>query len=571
MLLITDILYMIGSAGLLVFGMKITSESLQRMAGEHLVRLLQPSESKKNFLSGIWRGFTINALMQSSLVTSSTTISYASAGLLSFHDAMYILMGINLGSSLTAWFIALVNPFFSLTYLSVITVGAFVLFIFFRNYTLKNFAEFGVGIGIFLMGAGLLDEAVKAIQPSSHQDNAWQHLITHGGYLSVFIFLLIGGACSFFLQSSSSVVVLAMIFYIKKTISLDAAAAWVLGENMGTSLHSMLTARGGNIHAKRAAGFYIFFNIAGLVWIILFLPLFLEFTTAAIEVLELNTSLPTSMTKGLSIPLFHLLFNMVNILLLAGFIPVVERYLLDRYPTSSMADNEFRLRHPSHTLLATPELALVQAKKELQNFARIIEQMSEALSALLFEKGGNEALIIQKLTKREEQTDKLELEVISYLTKLSESELSQSSSMKVSNMLNMANNLERIADIYYQMTKNHKKLEKMNIRLSPEALHDLQELLHLLHMAIRQMRLNMEADASSVQLETAYEIERRINTKHKQLTALNFDRLEKGVYDPRAGLIFMDFINRAERIGDHIINVNEALASKEGFIVKKTN
>jgi phosphate:Na+ symporter len=219
--------------------------------------------------------------------------------------------------------------------------------------------------------------------------------------------------------------------------------------------------------------------------------------------------------------------------------------------------------------MATPELALLEAKKELENFARIIEQMSEVLSALLFEKRGNEDAIIQKLMRREEQTDKLELEVVNYLTKLSESELSRTGSQKVRNMLHIANNLERIADIYYQMTKNHSRMEKMGIQFPAEAMHDLRDILDLLYIAIRQMRANMETESAMLKIDASYEIEDRINAKHKQLTSVNFDRLEKGIYDPLTGVIFMDFINRAERIGDHIINVNEALIATGEFIVKK--
>jgi phosphate:Na+ symporter len=184
--------------------------------------------------------------------------------------------------------------------------------------------------------------------------------------------------------------------------------------------------------------------------------------------------------------------------------------------------------------------------------------MCEALSKLLFEKNLNDELIISKLMKREKQTDSLELEVANYLTKLSESELSHEGSNKVRNMLNIANNLERVADIFYQMTKSYQILKTMNIEFPAESQHDLKEMLHLVTLSIKNMRASLEA-ANKLNHDRAFEIEEKIDVKHKELTEGNFERLKKGLYDPRAGIIFMDLVNRSERIGDHVINVNEAL------------
>jgi phosphate:Na+ symporter len=555
--------------GLFVYGMKVTSESLQRIAGERLAKMLQHN-TPENFFSGALKGSFINGLIQSSTTTSLMTISFVNAGLLSFRQSMNVIMGINIGTAVTAWLIAILGFRFNLSYFSVALIGISFPLLFSKNYSLKSFAEFVIGLGILLLGAEFLKQVVPVLNANY---DVVKHLspITHSSYLSIIIFLAVGSIATLVLQSSSAVLAIALIFLSQNWLSLEAAAALALGENAGTAYNSYRLAQSGNIHAKRAAGFHVFFNAGGVVWMFLFMPVFLIAVGKMVNTFGLIIPLSESNKIVLSLPVFHTFFNLFNIVLLIGFIPVVERYLHDKYPASGKADDEFHLRYINTSLLATPELALMEAKKELQNFSKIIEQMSEALSTLLFENKGKDEQIIQKLMMREEETDKIELEVINYLTKLSESELSREGSQKVRNMLNIANNLERVADIYYQMTKNYRLMEKMNIQFSEETLHDLKDMLTLLYMAIRQMRQNLEIDGTQLKLEQSYEIEAHINTKHKELTRSNFDRLEKVIYDPRAGIIFMDFVNRSERIGDHIINVNEALASTSGFIVKKVN
>jgi phosphate:Na+ symporter len=565
--LILSVLQVLGSLGLFVYGMKITSEALQRVAGERLAKLLQHN-APDSFFKGIIKGSFINGLVQSSTATSLMTISFVNAGLLSFEQSINVIMGINLGSSVTAWLIAVIGFQFTLSNFSVALIGFFFPFIFSKKDTLKNLAEFAIGLGILLLGAEFLKEIIPFLN-TNYNLAEWLMPFTHSGYLSIILFLIIGSIATYILQSSSAVLAISLIFLIQDWLSLEAAAALALGENLGTAFNTHRIAQGGNIHAKRAAGFHLYFNIGGVIWMFLFMPVFLTVIGKMINIFSLVMPISESNKVILSLPLFHTLFNISNIVLLTGFIPVVERYLLDKFPASGKTDEEFHLRYINNSLLATPELALMEAKKELQTFAKIIEQMSEALSTLLFEQNMNNELIIRKLMKREEQTDSLELEVANYLTKLSESELSREGSQKVRSMLNIANNLERVADIYYQMTKNFQRMEKMNISFPDETMRDIREMLNLLNTAIKHMRENMELESDKINLERIYEIESRIDARHKELTSDNFERLEKGIYDPRAGVIFMDFVNRAERIGDHIVNVNEALDSTGGFLVKK--
>jgi phosphate:Na+ symporter len=541
---------------LFVYGMKITSEALQRVAGERLAKLLQHSASD-NFLKGIFKGIFINGLVQSSTATSLMTISFVNAGLLSFEYSMKVLMGINIGSAVTAWIIALLGFEFTLSYFSVGLIGFFFPFLFSKNSSLKNISEFAIGLGILLLGAEFLKEILPYLNTNYHLAE-WLTPITHSGYVSIIIFILVGSITTYVLGSSSAVLAITLVFLGQGWLSIEAAAAIALGENIGNALKTNQSAKSGNIYAKRSAGFHMFFNIGGAVWMFLFLPAFLNIVDKLTGFVALFFHLNDNNKIILALPVFHLLFNIVNIILNTGLIPVVERYLLDKYPATAQTDEAFHLRYINHSLLATPELALMEVKKELENFAKIIEQMCEALSKLLFEKNLNDELIISKLMKREKQTDSLELEVANYLTKLSESELSHEGSNKVRNMLNIANNLERVADIFYQMTKSYQILKTMNIEFPAESQHDLKEMLHLVTLSIKNMRASLEA-ANKLNHDRAFEIEEKIDVKHKELTEGNFERLKKGLYDPRAGIIFMDLVNRSERIGDHVINVNEAL------------
>lgn len=565
--LVLNILKVLGSLGLFIYGMKVTSETLQRLAGDWISKHLQKS-NKGNLFRSIINGTYLNGLIQSSTTSSAMTISLVNSGLLKLRQAMGVIMGINIGTSVTTWLIAMVGFKFILSNFSVLFIGLCFPFLFSKKEHLKNLAEFAIGIGILLLGAEFLKEMLPIINSQYDVLNKMP-LILKDGYFSIILFLFLGFIVTYTLQSASGVMAIAVIFLSQGWLSLLATCALCLGENLAISLYTFNISKSGNIHAKRAALFHNIFNVSGTIIFTIFLPLVLLFVSNI--VLSLAKLFPINDANKIimSLPLFHVIFCISHTIIFSFFLTVIEAYLLRKYPTTGKGDEDFHLRFINTSLLATPELALLEAKKELQTFAKIIEQMGFAFSKLLFDKNGNTDLIVQKLMQREEQTDDIELEIANYLTKLSESELSAESSQKIRSMLSIANNLERVADIYYQMTKNYQRMAKMNLRFPEDSLHEIKEMLDLLLTATRQMRENLELETERVKLQESYDVELKINQKRKDYTNNNFDRLERNIYDPRAGVIYMDYISRIERIGDHLINVSEALVSTQGFIVKK--
>ncbi len=330
----------------------------------------------------------------------------------------------------------------------------------------------------------------------------------------------------------------------------------------------------GNVHAKRAARFHLIFNTAGVVWVLAIFSLFTEmadslqmwkngwelsafagFDTNATE--EAIKSRTIATTQGLAF--FHTVFNITNVLLLIFFVPWLEKLVIRLKPSTGDEDEQFRLKYIGTNLMQTPELNITNARKEMYVFARVIEKMALSFMALIHERYKDEEKLAAKMKKREEITDRIELEIVHFLSRISESDLTEESSQKIRSLHRMANDMERIADIYYEMTRNYQRLSEHKIILPATARKDLEDMLELVTTVVKTMRVNIEGSSSDIVMKQIYEIEKEIDAMRDKIKAAHYKRLEKGVYSARAGVIFIDFVNRAEKIGDHIVNVHEAL------------
>lgn len=559
---ILDFLQLIGSLGLFIYGMKIMSDALQKLAGEKLRGLLRSVTSTT--FSGVLSGFLTTALVQSSSATTVMVVSFVNAGILTLSESMGVVMGANIGTTITAWMIAIVGFKFKSTAVALVLAGLVFPFLFSRKSAFQNVAGFIIGFAVLFLGLNLLQANVPNIENNASIYKYFQPFF-NSGFLSTLFFIAAGGILTVILQSSSASMAFTMVLLGQGWISFPLAAAMVLGENVGTTITANIASSVANVHSKRAARFHFFFNLLGIIWMATILNPFIqgldfilsETFSASYSLFDNNPESRQNATIALA--LFHTMFNVVNTVFLFPLIPVFERLLIRLQPTKDASEEEFRLQYISAGVMSTPELSIQEAQKELQNFSKILDKMGYSFSALLFENPKNKKGIIEKLKKREEITDDLELEIVNYLTKVSEFDLSFASSRMVRNMLSIANDMERVADIYYQMTRNYERMQKLKVNLPEDALQELKEFLELVYSALKLMRENLNLPFNEVDVEAAQKLEDKINKRHKELKKNHYVRLEKNIYSSRAGVIYLDYLNRAEKIADHLINVDEAM------------
>ncbi len=546
---IWSIFTFLGAIGLFIFGMKIMSEGLQKLAGDQLRGLLKNMAPTR--LSGIYRGAVVTGFIQSSSATTVMVVSFVNTGLLTLSESMTVIMGANIGTTVTTWIIAYLGFLFLSVDLSLVLIGLAVPLLFVASDKFKQLAEFILGFGLLLIGMDYLMDTIPHIL-SNPSVNTFVDPYLHKGFWSVLLFILIGSLFTIIIQSSSATMAVTLVLLSLGFVEFTLAAAMVLGGNIGTTITANIAALKGNVHAKRAARFHTLFNVIGVL-------LLLPFYKQLVPFIE-SLAYTIGFTKELALALFHSSFHILNVLILVWFLPLLERLVIKIRPSKGQEDEEFRLRYISAGLMSTPELSLTEAKKELQIFGKIIDKMCFGLAALLFERPKDTQSIIDKIRKREEITDDIEVELGNYLTKVSESDLSHKASERVREFLTMANYLERIADIFYVMTKNYQRMTKQNIKLPEENMQELKELMDLVYSGIKLMRKNMELDKDEIVLKEIYQLENETKALRKKLIKNHYDRLERNVYTSKVGVVYLDFVVRAERIVANVVNVHESMA-----------
>ena len=558
---IYDILYLIGSLGFFIYGMKIMSEGIQKFAGNKMRSLL--SKMTNNKFAGIFTGFLTTSIIQSSSATTVMVVSFVNAGLLTLKQAIGVIMGANIGTTITA-FLVLGLGFGKVslgTYaIPIIAFGLPLLFS--KKDKLRSFGDFLIGFALLFMGLDALKNAVPDI------DGGIYHLIeplTGYGIFSVILFVLIGTLVTVIVQSSSAAMALTLVL-CTKGLPFEFAAAIVLGENIGTTITANLAALIGNIHAKRAAVAHLMFNVFGVLWM---LVLF-YFVIDTIEILMVNNDLMLPLDKSSpeklaysktqwSLATFHLIFNIANTSLLLWFIPFIQRSVIKLIPIKDEDDEHFQLKFIGTNAL-TNEFSLLEAQKEMMKFGKITAKMNGFIKSLLVETDSKKSSkLIAKIQKYEEITDRVETEVAEYLSKVSEGELSESASVQIRGMMSIAGDLENIGDIYFQMSKTIDKKIQEKIYLIPEQRNNLLKMLDMVNNAFNIMNTNLEKGANNIIIEDAYDMENKINSYRDKLRNNHLKSIEKNEYSVKSGLIYSDLFFNCEKIGDHIINVNEGL------------
>jgi len=558
-----DFLQLVGSLGIFIFGMKVFSDGLQKVAGSKLRAILKGMTTSRP--RGIMTGFLATSITQSSSTTTVMVVSFVNAGLITFVESTGVIMGANIGTTVTAWIVSIFGFKMQITPLALVLIGLFFPFLFFGREKLKSLAETVIGFGILFIGLQYIKDGVPNIQDNPEMF-AFLNSFAEFGFISIVIFVAVGTILTLLTQSSSAAMAITLVMLFEGWITFPIAAAMILGENIGTTVTANIAAVVGNVQAKRAARFHFFFNIIGVVWMLFLINPFLHGIDMVMQYFDpsagsiYGTSQEARATATLGISLFHTTFNVLNVLILAPFVPIIVSWVERIQKDTDKEGMAFRLQYISGGLMSSPELSIAQARKELELFTKLIEKMHYSFSGLFFKKSKKQEKFLKKIARREQITDNIELEITDYLTQISSTTLSKEATQRIRAMHSMVNDLERVGDLYYQMSKTFEDMMDLEVALPKEAVLEVSDYLDVVLKAIKLMRKNMENENGDVDLDAAIELENKINDVRDEMKEAHYKRLEQGIYTSQAGVIFLDYITRLEKIGDHIFNVQEALA-----------
>ena len=554
-----DILTLIGALGFFIYGMKVMSDGIQKVAGSRMREILSAMTSNR-FL-GVLTGFLVTALVQSSSATTVMIVSFVNAGLLSLVESIGVIMGANIGTTITAWLISLLGFKVKISALALPIIAVGFPMLFSSKSSVNSWAQVLIGFAILFMG---LDELKNSVPDLKSNPQMLSFLANYAnlGYVSTFIFILVGTVLTLVVQSSSAAMALTLVMCNEGWIPFELAAAMVLGENIGTTVTANLAALVGNVHAKRAAGAHFVFNIFGVSWMFLLFPFAIQAITWYMATyMNMYPTGPNLNPEHIPIALsiFHSSFNILNVMLLVGFIPLIGKVVVKLIPSKG-DDEDFSLEFIGRGLVQTPEISLVEVENEIIKFGKLNLKGVEKISTLIEETDPKkQQKLITKLKDYEEHTDLIEFKVAEFLMELSRSQLSSAGSRRVQSFLSVVNHMESIGDIYYQMSKSvEQKIEK-KIWFEENHREDLRELKQLVVQSMGLMMKNIPRSPENILMDEAIALEKKINDKRDKFRAKNFKRIEKGKLSLEAGLIYTDLISGYEKMADNVIHISQAL------------
>ena len=553
------LLVLIGSLGMFIYGMKVMSEGLQKAAGSRLRKMLASITS--NRFAGVLTGFGITSIVQSSSVTTVMTVSFVNAGLLTLVQSAGVMMGANIGTTITAWLINYFGFKVSMGSYALIIIALGAPLLFFGKSKAKAWASTIIGFAILFMGLGFLKKAVPGMGVDSELVQFFAQY-ADPGYLATIMFVGLGTLATVIIQSSSAAMALTMTMVAAGIIPFEVAAAMILGENIGTTITAELASMIGNVHAKRSARIHSLFNVIGVTWAVLLFPFLMDAIKWTLEALH-GDSTPYVFDANTGLATFHTLFNLLNVLLLIGFVPQLVRIAEKTVKSKGGEDEEYHLEYIGTGMMSTPAMSILEAKKEIIKFGKLTTKMNGFVSNLIFEK--DRKIINKTLTrvaKYEEITDNIETEIADYLAKVAKGEMSTDTSVRIRGMLSIIGDLERIGDIYYQMSREIERKVEAKVWFTPEQRSSLIEMFNIVEKSLDVMTSNLTLDYSAVSITKAKELENELNSKRDEIKKQHFKDIEKGKYSITSAGVYSNLFHSLEKVGDHIINVTEGLVGE---------
>ncbi|HBX51094.1 MAG: Na/Pi cotransporter [Bacteroidetes bacterium RIFOXYA12_FULL_35_11] len=555
---ILDFLTLIGSLALFLFGMKLMSEAMQKVAGNNLRKILSAMTSNRVF--GVLTGLLITAIIQSSSATTVMVVSFVNAGLLSLTESIGVIMGANVGTTVTAWIISLVGFKVKISALALPLIGLGFPLIFSTKRNLKSWGEVVLGFALLFIGLDLLKNAIPDIK-SNPEILTFLKSYTNYGFLSVLIFVGIGTLLTVVIQSSSATMALTLVMCHNGWISYEMAVGMILGENIGTTITANIAALIANVSSKRAALAHTLFNVFGVIWVLALIKPIVNIIAGITESMEGESPFTSTAAIPIALSLFHTSFNISNVLIQIWFVKYIEKAVRFIIKKKRREDESFGLKFLQTGMLSTSELSLLQAHKEVTEYGKKSQKMFNQVKKQFVETDiKKRKKIADKIAKNEEAMDEIEAEIANYLTKVSEGELSISGSRKIRTLLKISDNIESLADDAFNLSRALKRKNKQEIEFTPE---QIQEIQHMFELIDKAFAITMEAlHNEKTDMREILAVETKINETRTSLKKKNEANLNENKYTYKSSVIYIDMITICETLGDHLINVNEALYSQ---------
>ena len=547
-------LKLLGALGLLIFGMKMMSEALQKLAGPQLRHVL--AKMTTNRLTGMLTGTMVTCAVQSSSATTVMTVSFVSAGLLTLAQAISVIMGANIGTTLTAWIMSLG---YNVDLTNVVFPAFFFGMVLIYRKRHRYVGDFLFGIAFMFLSLVMLSTAGKEMDLEHNETvvNFFASFDT-GSHLTILAFLAIGTLITCIVQSSAAVMAITILLCSTGVLPIYLGIALVMGENIGTTATANLAALGAGTQARRAALAHLLFNVFGVIWV---LCVFYPFVNMVCSLVGYNPA-ATDQTAQLPVVLamFHTCFNITNTALLIGLIPQMERIVCWLLPEKEEAGRqELHLQYIQANLVQTPEIAVLQAQKETAHFAERMQQMFAQVRSLAKEDDEKQFdSIFQQIEQQEDHADQTELAIARYMEQVSEDHLSDETKQKIRQMMREVGELESIGDACYKLARTIKRKQESGKRLTTHLQQQLDDMMTLCDYALTQMNIIMKGHRNEHDIRDTYRIENDINQMRDRLKVGNIRAVNDHEYDYALGTIFADLISECEKLGDYVVNVVQA-------------
>ena len=552
---------LIGALALLMFGMKSMSDSLQKMAGPQLRHVLGTMTT--NRLTGILSGTLITAAVQSSTATTVMTVSFVNAGLLTLAQAISVIMGANIGTTLTAW---IMSAGFSFNITDFVWPAFFLAIILIYSKKRKIAGDFIFGISFMFLGLGTLRQTGIDMDLAHNQPvlDFFASFDPHS-FKTTIVFLLIGSVLTMCVQSSAAVMAITMILCSTGVLPIYQGIALVMGENIGTTVTSNVAALTANTQARRAAMAHMVFNIFGVLWILCVFRPFIHLVCGWVgydDVMEKSDPHFIANAAKLSFVLaaFHTTFNISNTFILVWFIPQIEKLVCKLIrPKKNADEDDFRLRFIQTGIMKTPEISVLEAQKEIHSFAERIQRMFGMVKELLGETNEDKFVkLFTRIEKYEGISDNMEIEIAKYLDQVSDSHLSDETKAKIRAMLREISEIESIGDSCYNIARTLNRKFKSKEDFTEKQYDHTHQMFGLIDSALTQMNTMFKRHKENFDPNTSFNLETEINNYRGQLKTQNINDVNEHAYSYACGTMYMDIIQECEKLGDYIVNVVEA-------------
>lgn len=545
MAIVMNIMEIVGALGVFLFGMKIMSEGIQKAAGEGLQSVLNHITS--NRFVAVLTGFLITTIIQSSSATTVMVVSFVNAGLLTLTQSIGIIMGANIGTTVTGWIVSLLGFKFKISAMALPIIGLGLPLYFSKSAKRNDWGEFMIGFGILFLGLSFLKDSMPSMDAGMV---GFLEGYTGRGALSLVIFILAGALITIIVHSSSASMAITLTMAHNGLIPLEAAAAMVMGSNIGTTIDALLASIGATVNAKRAARVHILFNIAGVVVFSFVFNPFLRMVQTIVPGDEITTNLA----------MFHTMFNILNTVLFIGFVPQITKLVEKMVP---MGEDEtglgkYTLSYMEPMIQSMPEINIITAQKEVSHMTKVVEDMFSSYLEVCKNPNKKMGSKVREIKEMEDYSDQMQEEITKFLIACSGEGINETGRKNISAMMRIVNELESIGDSCYNLILLSERRFKKNIALHENAMDELEPLATMVQNFLFFIKSHINEHMDKESLKIAYEMEGKLQSFKKGLNKEIRKNLKKGA-DIKGELLYLDIVGHVDQIGDYCLNIAQAL------------